>query len=152
MMKFSCQDKLLPGNDYTEKYMNAVKAGFDSIEVNVSEKLPLSEIFKDILAASSASTIKPSTVCGGYRGWIGDFKKDMRNMAIEDIKNMFSPYGENWSNWHRCPCSVWNVFKEATSVYSTAYGYRRQKGPIRESGNIGRFRNKVRRPDIFGAS
>ena len=35
MMKFSCQDKLLPGQTQTEKYLNAVMVGFDSIEVNV---------------------------------------------------------------------------------------------------------------------
>ena len=88
-MKFSCQDKLLPGDTYAEKYINAVKAGFDSLEVNVSFKLPLSERVKDIKAASKASCIKPSTVCGGYRGWIGHFEKDMREKAIEDIKDMF---------------------------------------------------------------
>ena len=85
-MKFSCQDKLLPGLTQTEKYMNAVKAGFDSIEVNARSVDDLKERVNEIKKAAAASGISPSTICGGYRGWIGHFEKDMRNTAIKDIK------------------------------------------------------------------
>lgn len=88
-MKFSIQDKLLPGQTQTEKYINAVKAGFDSIEVNARSVDELKEKTDQIKIATAASGISPSTVCGGYRGWIGHFDNDMRSAAIEDIKALF---------------------------------------------------------------
>jgi phosphosulfolactate synthase (CoM biosynthesis protein A) len=67
-MYFSCQDKLLPGKTYTERYINAAKLGFDSIEISASNQLPLKERVHEIKKASSESGMVPSTVCGGYRG------------------------------------------------------------------------------------
>ncbi|MDO8686014.1 MAG: sugar phosphate isomerase/epimerase family protein [Clostridiales bacterium] len=85
-MKFSCQDKLLPGLTQTEKYLNAAEVGFDSIEVNARSVDDLKERVDEIKKATAASGISPSTICGGYRGWIGHFEKDMRTTAIKDIK------------------------------------------------------------------
>lgn len=93
-MYFSCQDKLLPGETYTEKYINAVILGFDSIEVNVSYQLPLKQRVEEIKKASSESGMIPSTVCGGYRGWLGHFDEDMRRTAIEDIKDTICSMAE----------------------------------------------------------
>lgn len=87
-MHFSCQDKLLPGKTYTEKYINAAMLGFDSIEVNVSNQLPLRQRVEEIKKASTESGMLPSTVCGGYRGWLGHFDEAMRSTAIEDIKDI----------------------------------------------------------------
>jgi sugar phosphate isomerase/epimerase len=89
-LKFSCQDKILPGETYTEKYLNAKKLGFDSIEVNASPKLPLKQRIQEIKEASVESEMLPSTVCGGYRGWIGHFDGNMRKTAIDDIKEIIS--------------------------------------------------------------
>lgn len=88
-MKFSCQDKIIPGRSYSEKYLNARNIGFDSIELNVSSAVPLMDRIDEIKNAVKISGIQPSTVCGGYRGWIGHFDREMRYTAIEDIKSIF---------------------------------------------------------------
>ena len=93
-MLLSCQDKLLPGDNYTEKYINAAKAGFDSVEINGSKQPPLETRVEEIKAAVNESGISPSTICGGYQGWIADYDEDKRKNCLKQIKAMMPAMAE----------------------------------------------------------
>lgn len=84
-MKFALQDKLTGLQDYSDVFQFAKEAGFDGIEIThfggqLTEKKAL-----NIVTASEQTGLEVSAVCGGYQNWIGDFDKDKRLTAVQDI-------------------------------------------------------------------
>ena len=85
-MKITIQDRLLPGENITKKFEIAKRLGLDGIELTFfSQKPTLEEKIDEISRAIDSTEIMPKTLCGGFRGWIGDFNEETRSTAIEDI-------------------------------------------------------------------
>ena len=82
MMKLSTQDKPFFPERLEDKLIYISEAGFDAFEIDGAL---LVNSFAEVRAAVRSTGIPVSGVCGGYRGWIGDFDESMRMQCIEDI-------------------------------------------------------------------
>ncbi|MCV9885141.1 sugar phosphate isomerase/epimerase family protein [Metabacillus halosaccharovorans] len=84
-MKYAVQDKLLHSSGYLETFKRAEQLNFDGVEITAIGGALNEEITKEIITASNQTGLVPSAICGGYRNWIGDFNKEKRLEAVEDI-------------------------------------------------------------------
>jgi len=82
-MNLSCQDTLSIGSTFVEKYENIKKWGFDGVEISGSLLL---DHFEDVKKALKISSLKASTICSGFRGWLLAEEKEDREKAVNDIK------------------------------------------------------------------
>jgi sugar phosphate isomerase/epimerase len=79
------QDKPFFPQSWVEKFKTAKSMGFDGFEIDGKALL---ERFDEIKQALSDSQFKVYTICGGYRGWIGDFDESKRKTCLSDIEHM----------------------------------------------------------------
>ncbi len=86
-MKISCQEGLVPGKSYAEKWEFLEKEGFDGIELN-GELEDLGDRKEEIKKISCESRVKPSTICGSAQGCLLASSRCDRNAAIADIKRL----------------------------------------------------------------
>jgi sugar phosphate isomerase/epimerase len=84
-MKLSCQEGIIPGRDLEERLDNLAKYGFEAIEFRGSDMLGRVE---EVLKAISGHQIKPSSISAGYRGCLLSGKRDERELALSDIKQL----------------------------------------------------------------
>lgn len=96
-MKISCQEGLVPGKRFAEKWEFLEKVGFDGIELN-GELEDLDERKKEIKRISSGSKVKTSTICGSARGCLLASGKRDRNVAMTDIKRLLELASELEAN------------------------------------------------------
>lgn len=84
-MLLGTQNQAFMPQNLIEKFKYVKSMGFDSFEVDGGLVLnSLDEIKK----ASESSSLKISSVCGGYRGWIGDFIEERRLNCISDVSEI----------------------------------------------------------------
>lgn len=83
MIRLSTQDKPFLSNNLTEKLNQVKELGFNGFEADGSLLL---NRFCELKEAVRESGVPVTSVCGGYRGWIGDFVDYRRKTALEDIK------------------------------------------------------------------
>ncbi|ANE46198.1 hypothetical protein SY83_07845 [Paenibacillus swuensis] len=81
-MKLATQDRVFFGDTYEQKLTKIKAVGFDGLEI---DGRLLMDRFAEIRKAVQATGVEISSVCGGYRGWIGDFDAEQRALAIRDI-------------------------------------------------------------------
>ncbi|MFD0670049.1 sugar phosphate isomerase/epimerase family protein [Cohnella sp. GCM10027633] len=81
-MKLATQDRGFFGSTYEHKLATLKEIGFEGLEIDGRN---LVERYDEIEKAVRATGVPISSVCGGYRGWIGDFDADQRAIAISDI-------------------------------------------------------------------
>lgn len=81
-MKLATQDRPLFGTSFENKLGFIQKFGFDGLELSGEV---LIDRFAEIKAAVKSTSMKISSVCGGYRGWIGHYEQEQRERAIRDI-------------------------------------------------------------------
>lgn len=91
MVRLATQDKPFLSNDLTEKLIQVKDLGFDGYEADGSLML---NRFRELKEAVEKSGMPVTSVCGGYRGWIGDFIDYKRKTAIEDISTILERAGE----------------------------------------------------------
>lgn len=91
MLRFATQDKDFFPRDPAAKLSAASELGFEGFEID--GKLLVDE-FSSVRAASRASGVPVVSVCGGYRGWIGDFDRERRRTALGDISAILERAGE----------------------------------------------------------
>jgi len=84
-MKLSCQEGIVPGRDLNERLDNLAKYGFEAIEFRGSDLYGRAE---EIIKATSGHQIKPSSISVGYRGCLLSDKKNERELAVSDIKQL----------------------------------------------------------------
>ena len=84
-MKLSCQEGIVPGRDLNERLDNLAKYGFEAIEFRGSDLYGRAE---EIIKATSAHQIKPSSISVGYRGCLLSDEKNERELAVSDIKQL----------------------------------------------------------------
>jgi len=81
-VKLATQDKPFFPKDFKDKLQAIGRMGFDAFEID--GKI-LVDHFDEVKRATELTGIPIAASCGGYRGWIGDFDRDHRMMAISDI-------------------------------------------------------------------
>jgi sugar phosphate isomerase/epimerase len=82
-MLLGTQDRDFFPKELVEKFRFVKSIGFDCFEID--GKL-LVEQLEQVKEAIKASGLPVTTVCGGYRGWIGDFIEEKRLNGVEDLK------------------------------------------------------------------
>ncbi len=81
-MKLAVQDRGFFGESFKEKLLKVKEYGFEGMEISGDV---LINRYDEIKKATTDTGIPISSICGGYRGWIGAFDKDERQHAIQDI-------------------------------------------------------------------
>jgi sugar phosphate isomerase/epimerase len=81
-MKLSTQDREFFGKSFEEKLIKIKEVGFEGLEIGGNV---LIDRFEEIKKAVSRTEVPISSICGGYRGWIGAFEIEERQNAITDI-------------------------------------------------------------------
>lgn len=81
-MKLATQDKPFFPDRVENKLLYIKDLGFDAFEIDGAL---LTDRFNEVKAAVRDTGIPVSTVCGGYKGWIGDFNETKRLQCIAEI-------------------------------------------------------------------
>lgn len=82
-MKLATMERPFFARSFEEKLRKVQDLGFDGFEVDGKV---LVDRFDEIKKAVRTTGVPVSSVCGGYRGWIGDFDAEKRAQAIQDIR------------------------------------------------------------------
>ncbi|RED64055.1 sugar phosphate isomerase/epimerase family protein [Cohnella lupini] len=90
-MLLATQDRGFFGQTYEQKLNKLKEIGFEGLEIDGK---PLIERFDELRQAVRSTGVAISSVCGGYRGWIGDFDAEQRAFAVSDISEILSYSGE----------------------------------------------------------
>ncbi|MCL6547587.1 MAG: sugar phosphate isomerase/epimerase [Alicyclobacillus sp.] len=90
-MKFATPDCAWYGDSFEQKLRTAQAFGFDAMEIGGDV---LVRRFEEIRTASRETGFPVSSVCGGYRGWIGDLDEEGRRTAIQDISEILRRTGD----------------------------------------------------------
>lgn len=91
MIKLATQNKPFFSDSLKEKLEEVKSFGFDGLEADGDMLL---ERFEELKNAVRDTGVPVTSVCGGYRGWIGDFQEERRKNAIEDISLILERAGE----------------------------------------------------------
>jgi len=90
-MKLVIQDRPLFGTTFVEKLNRITSIGFDGLEIDGDVLLAR---FKEIKMAMHSTGVPITSILGGYRGWIEDFDKENREMAINDLDEILKRTAE----------------------------------------------------------
>ncbi|MBM7564741.1 sugar phosphate isomerase/epimerase family protein [Paenibacillus sacheonensis] len=90
-MKLATQDRSFFGSTYEQKLNSLKTLGFEGFEIDGRN---LIDRYDEIRRAVLSTGIPISSVCGGYRGWIGDFDAEERAKAIADIGEILKYTGD----------------------------------------------------------
>ncbi|MCI5700545.1 MAG: sugar phosphate isomerase/epimerase [Lachnospiraceae bacterium] len=106
MIRLATQDKPFYSSDFKTKLLQIKETGFDGFEADGAMLL---NQFDELKAAVKETGVPVTSVCGGYRGWIGDFIEYRRQTAIEDIKIILERAGELGAKGIVVP-AAWGMF------------------------------------------
>jgi sugar phosphate isomerase/epimerase len=81
-MKLATQDRSFFGESFEEKLSKVKELGFEGLEIGGDVII---NRFEEIKKAVKTTGVPISSICGGYRGWIGAFEEEERKLAISDI-------------------------------------------------------------------
>jgi sugar phosphate isomerase/epimerase len=81
MIRLAIQSRLVPGTSLREKHENALRYGFDGIELS---HFPMIEAAEEALRDG----VPVSAMCSGHRGWFIDPDPDEIRACIEDVKRL----------------------------------------------------------------
>ncbi len=84
-MRVATQDKPFFPEEWDQKFAAVKDLGFDGFEIDGK---PLLNQFSKVQKAIERTGLPIVGICGGYRGWIGDFDRTKRLQALDDIKQM----------------------------------------------------------------
>ncbi len=84
-MKLATQDKPFFPEKVEEKLLYIKELGFDAFEIDGAL---LVNRFDEVKAAIRSTGVAVSGVCGGYKGWIGDFDESKRRQSVSDISRI----------------------------------------------------------------
>ncbi|QGQ98353.1 sugar phosphate isomerase/epimerase [Paenibacillus psychroresistens] len=90
-MKLATQDRGFLGKTYEEKLLKIQAIGLEGLEIDGKN---LINRFAEIKQAVLTTGVPISSICGGYRGWIGDFDAEQRALSIQDIGEILKYTGE----------------------------------------------------------
>lgn len=84
-MKLSTMDRHFFGATFEEKLSHVQELGFEGFEIDGKV---LIDRFAEVKQAVRSTGLPISSVCNGYRGWIGDFDPELRAQAIQEISTI----------------------------------------------------------------
>lgn len=90
MIRLATQDKPFFPVGLKEKLEDIRELGFDALEADGDMLL---NSFDELEKAVADTRVPVSSVCGGYRGWIGDFDEARRETALGDITRILERAG-----------------------------------------------------------
>jgi sugar phosphate isomerase/epimerase len=99
-MKLACQDGMAPGNTLQEKLDNLAQFGYEGIEFWGAQFLDTEqggmrkERVAEIKRLTANHSVKPSSICAGYRGALLDADRRERERAMQDIETLLYVAGE----------------------------------------------------------
>lgn len=91
MIKLATQNKPFFSENLKTCLCQVKEMGFDGFEADGDVVL---NRFDELKAAVKETGVPVTSVCGGYRGWIGDFVDYRRETAVEDIRMILKRAGE----------------------------------------------------------
>lgn len=80
-MKLAVQSRLVPGRSLAERYENALRFGFDGLELSGS---PMIELAREAVR----DRIPVSAMCSGHRGWFIDPEPEQVRACREDVRTL----------------------------------------------------------------
>ena len=105
-MYLGTQNQAFMPSNLVDKFSVVKEMGFDAFEIDGSYILSdVSEVKK----AMDKTGIKVTSVCGGYRGWIGDFIEERRKHCILDVSSILSRLPEIGAKGIVVP-AAWGMF------------------------------------------
>lgn len=81
MIKLAIQSRLVPGSSLREKRENALRYGFDGIELS---HFPMIEAAEEAIRDG----VSVSALCSGHRGWFIDPDPEQIRACLEDVKRL----------------------------------------------------------------
>lgn len=108
MLKLSCQEQLLPGDDLVAKFDFARRAGFDGIELRAKGDGHFAGRLPELRVAARAGVVM-RTVCPDTDHFIGDFDAERRRDAIDQLRAQLSVIAELGGEGVLTPAS-WGMF------------------------------------------
>lgn len=105
-MKLATQDKPFFPERMEEKLRYIKELGFDAFEIDGAL---LSDRLDEVKAAVRSTGVAVSGVCGGYKGWIGDFDENKRRQCIADIRRILECASEIGAKGIVVP-AAWGMF------------------------------------------
>lgn len=104
MLKFACQERLLPGDTLQARWDFARAAGYDAIELRGKGGFGFRGRLPELRAARADGVVMP-TVCVDMPHFLGAFDDDLRRDAIEQTKSQLSVIAELGGLGARTPAS-----------------------------------------------
>lgn len=92
-MRLAVQEQLLPGRSLQEKFVFAVDAGFDAIELRGKGDFQFANRLTELKRALADGVVMP-TVCVDMPHFIGDFDPVRRKDAIQQLRSQLTVIGE----------------------------------------------------------
>lgn len=92
-MKLACQEHLIPGATLIEKWRLISSLGYDGIELRGQGDFAFRQRLPELREAHRAGVVTPS-VCVIMDHFIGDFDRERRRDAIENMKSLLSVIAE----------------------------------------------------------
>ncbi|MFI6599931.1 sugar phosphate isomerase/epimerase family protein [Nonomuraea sp. NPDC050536] len=92
-MRLAVQEQLLPGRTLQEKFVFAVDAGFDAIELRGKGDFQFANRLTELKRALADGVVMP-TVCVDMPHFIGDFDPARRTDAIQQLRSQLTVIGE----------------------------------------------------------
>jgi sugar phosphate isomerase/epimerase len=81
VLKLAIQSRLVPGSSLREKHDNALRYGFDGMELS---HYPMIEAAEEALR----DRVPVSAMCSGHRGWFIDPDPEQIRACLEDVKRL----------------------------------------------------------------
>ncbi|GAA3824489.1 sugar phosphate isomerase/epimerase [Sphaerisporangium flaviroseum] len=107
-MRLSVQEQLLPGRSLQEKFVFAVDAGFDAIELRGKGDFHFAGRLPELRQALADGVVMP-TVCVDMSHFIGDFDAAKREDAVRQLRSQLTVIGELGGTGVMTPAS-WGQF------------------------------------------
>lgn len=105
-MKLATQDKPFFPDNIEDKLLYIKELGFDAFEIDGAL---LVDRFDEVKAAVRSTGVAVSGVCGGYKGWIGDFDESKRMQCVSDISRILECAAEVGAKGIVVP-AAWGMF------------------------------------------
>jgi sugar phosphate isomerase/epimerase len=105
-MKLATQDKPFFPEKIEDKLLYIKELGFDAFEIDGAL---LVNKFDEVKAAVRSTGVSISGVCGGYKGWIGDFDEGKRKQCVSDISTILECAAEVGAKGIVVP-AAWGMF------------------------------------------
>jgi sugar phosphate isomerase/epimerase len=108
MIRLSCQEQLLPGDNLQRKFEMAVELGYDAIELRGRGDFAFRDRLPELRKAQADGVVMP-TVCVEMSHFIGDFDPERSRDATRNLRSQLSVIAEIGGTGAMTP-AAWGMF------------------------------------------